>query len=139
MVYIAESENVVADVLSWIYSNDSPEMVRAPSEFTCHDVLDDDTLLVMDDIGELPVLAGVEAVVATRRSSRVHIPTAKAAAAQDMSTADEDRSFVRRTPAKRKEGGNTEYNNPGMDLPDVPSVPDSPAPQATTEPALKID
>ena len=130
---------MVADALSRIYSNDSPGTVRAPSEFTCHDVLDDDTLPVTDDIGELPVLAGVEAVVATRRSSRVRIPTAKAVAAQDMSTADEDWSFVRRTPAKQKEGGNTEYNNPGMDLPDVPSVPDPPTPQATTEPALTID
>ena len=75
VVYITGSENVVADALSRMYSNDSLGTVRAASEFTYHDVLDDDTLPVLDDMGELLILAGVEAVVATRKSSQVRVPT----------------------------------------------------------------
>ena len=139
VVYIAGSENVVADALSRMYSNDSPGTVRAASEFTCHDVLDDDTLPVSNDMGELPILAGVEAVVATRRSSRVRVPTAKAAAAQDMSMADDGRSFIRRTPVKRKEGGNTEHDSPGTDVPSATQMTtDVPTPQITTEPTEPI-
>ena len=42
VVYIAGSENIVADTLSQIYSNDSVGTVRARSEFTYHDVNDDE-------------------------------------------------------------------------------------------------
>ena len=72
VVYIAGSENVVADALSRIYSNDSAGTIRASSEFSYHDVSDDDTthgerLTARDN---LPVLAGIEARIATRRGSR---------------------------------------------------------------------
>jgi hypothetical protein len=90
VVYIAGSENVVADALSRIYSNDSVGTERAKSEYTYHDVADDDTMssdrYTSREI--LPVLAGVEAIVATRRGSRVRQPSQKAVmAASNAATA----------------------------------------------------
>ena len=61
VVYIPGSENVVVDALSRLYANDSPGTARSRSEFTCHDVVDDDTSVIDDNLGDLPVLAGVEA------------------------------------------------------------------------------
>ena len=100
VVYIAGSENVVADALSRLYMNDSPGTVRHRSEFTQHDVLDDDTSAVQTSAEELPVLAGIEARIATRRGTRVRRLTEKAAAARESS---ED--FVPEIPEERKEGG----------------------------------
>ena len=88
VVYIAGSENVVADALSRIYSNDSAGTERARSEFTYHDVGDDDTTNVSRSSEILPVLAGIEAQVATRRSSRTRRPSQKAVMAADNSTAE---------------------------------------------------
>ena len=93
VVYIAGSENVVADALSRIYSNDSMGTERAKSEFTYHDVVDDDTISSERYTSRelLPVLAGVEAIVATRRGSRVRQPSQKAVmAALNNSTAVTD-------------------------------------------------
>ena len=78
VVYIEGSENVVADALSRIYSNDSLGTVRTKSEFTYHDVVYDDTSSVGSPAGDLPLLAGIEAQLATRCSSRTHHPTEKA-------------------------------------------------------------
>lgn len=70
VVYIAGSENVVADVLVWMYANDSPGMICARSEYTYHDIIDDDTSGLVDGL-DLPVLAGIEAHVATRHSTHI--------------------------------------------------------------------
>ena len=59
MVYIAGSENVVADALSRLYSNDSAGTVRAQSEYTYHDVVDDDTMSPIN--GNISVLVWIEA------------------------------------------------------------------------------
>ena len=84
VIYIAGSENVVADALSRIYSNDSAGTERARCEYTYHDVVDDDTISSQ----RLPVLAGIEAVVATRKGSRIRQPSQKAVlAAENNSTA----------------------------------------------------
>ena len=77
VTYIAGSENVVADALSRIYSNDSSGTVRARSEYTYHDVIDDDTVQVERVAETLPILAGIEARVATRRSTRERRPSQK--------------------------------------------------------------
>ncbi|KAJ3558320.1 hypothetical protein NP233_g11530 [Leucocoprinus birnbaumii] len=42
IVYVPGSENVLSDALSRIYSNDQPGTVRARSEYTYHDVIDND-------------------------------------------------------------------------------------------------
>ena len=90
VVYIEGSENVVADALSRLYSFDSKGTQHSRSEYTYHDVVDDDTSSIV--VGEdLPILAGVEAVVATRRGSRVRRLTEKAAQniAADLSISGE--------------------------------------------------
>ena len=66
VVYIAGSENVVADTLSCMYSNDSPGTLRSRMEFTYHDVVDDDTSIVSHSELDIPVLAGIKASVVTR-------------------------------------------------------------------------
>ena len=64
VVYIPSSENVLANALSWIYSNDLPGMVRAVSEYTYLEVVDDD-MSVLPQEGPVLVLAGLEARVMT--------------------------------------------------------------------------
>ena len=59
------------DALSRIYLNDSAGTERARSEYTYHDVVDDDTLTMEKQPDILPVLAGIEAQIATRRGTRV--------------------------------------------------------------------
>jgi hypothetical protein len=79
VVYIAGSENVVADALSRTYSNDSAGTERSRSEYTYHDVVDDDTAIIDDSAGTIPVLAGIEAQIITRQGSRLRRPSEKAA------------------------------------------------------------
>ena len=61
-MYVAGSENVLADALSRMYSNDSLGTERARLEFTLFDVMDEDPV-VLDS--SMVLLAGMEAVVAT--------------------------------------------------------------------------
>ena len=83
VTYIPGSENVVADALSRIYSNDSSGTIRARCEFTYHDVVDDDTTQVEHEGETLPVLAGIEARIATRRGTRNRRPSQKAVMASE--------------------------------------------------------
>ncbi len=135
VVYIEGSENVVADALSRLYSNDSPGTERSRSEFTYHDVVDDDTSTIADEV--LPILAGIEARVATRRGSRVRRLTEKAAFSQHGPSEDAPPSpgsrpesskafatrvkdrFTLRGPQK---GGSTDTREPDTREPDTDSV-----------------
>ena len=65
-MYAASSENVLADALSHLYSNDSPGTVRAQLEFTQFDMLDEEPA---DMVTQMPLLAGLEAVVATHQGA----------------------------------------------------------------------
>jgi hypothetical protein len=70
IVYIPGIENVVADALSHMYSNDSGGTVCTASEYTYFDVVNDDV-----DIGSLndvtvPILARIDAQVAVQRKPR---------------------------------------------------------------------
>ncbi|KAF7348752.1 Retrovirus-related Pol polyprotein from transposon 17.6 [Mycena venus] len=58
--YVPGTENVLADALSRIYSNDAPGTVRARSEYTYHDVIDNNDLDI--DSITMPVFAGLEAM-----------------------------------------------------------------------------
>ena len=86
VTYIPGSDNVVADALSRIYSNDSSGTIRARSEYTYHDVLDDDTTRVEHAGDSMPMLAGIEARIATRRGTRDRRPSQKAVMASESST-----------------------------------------------------
>ena len=67
VVYIAGSENIIADTLSQIYSNDSVGTEHAESEYTYFDIVDDDTSSVGPaGVEILPVLAGIEARIIMR-------------------------------------------------------------------------
>ena len=106
---------MVADALSRLYSNDSNGTVHARSEFTYHDVVDDDTMAVLSCLpSEVPILAGLEARVATRRGTRVRRLTEKAAWALSDDTVESlvpeggavpSRVKARRTPRDPQEGG----------------------------------
>ena len=82
VVYIAESENILADALSRMYANNSQGTIRSKSEFTQHDVIDNDTSVLAETDADMPVLAGIEAQIATRRGTCTRHPTEKALAAQ---------------------------------------------------------
>ena len=129
VVYIEGSENVVADALSRLYSNDSPGTLRARSEFTYHDVVDDDTLKVevVEDSDVSPVLAGIEARVVTRRGSRVRRLTEKAAASRTESPAMEVAPRVKNRPIIRGslEGGNRGTTTDTTTATNVPGTPTS--------------
>ena len=85
VVYIPGSENVVADALSCIYSNDSSGTVRARSEYTYHNVIDDDTTQVEHASVTQPMLAGIEACIATRCGTLDRWPSQKAVMASKSS------------------------------------------------------
>jgi hypothetical protein len=126
VVYITGSENVVADALSRLYANDSPGTIRSSTEYTSHDVLDDDTLVVQQNSLDMPILAGIEARIATRRSSRVRRPTEKAANADvdspltpkpsspSSSAKSKHKSVLLDTPTsvERMEGGSAVIDTP---------------------------
>ena len=61
---------MVVDALLQMYANDSAGTVYARSEYTYHDVVDNDTSDLIDR-SELPILAGIKACVATQHSSHV--------------------------------------------------------------------
>ncbi|KAJ2917183.1 hypothetical protein MD484_g3247, partial [Candolleomyces efflorescens] len=72
--YVPGVDNVLADALSRIYANDSSGTVCARSEYTYHDVINDDVIPVTDP--PMPVFAGIEALAVSpqapvRRSSRL--------------------------------------------------------------------
>ena len=125
VVYIAGSENVVADALSRLYMNDSPGTIRTRAEYTQHDVVDDDTSEVNSQFMELPVLAGMEAKIATHRGTRVRRLTEKAAAAKEPVM-----NFVTQNPEQRKEG---EYVPNTITTPSPPSnIPENDQVEADT-------
>jgi hypothetical protein len=95
-----------------MYAHDSPGTQRARSEFTYHDVVDDDTSNVEQTKDDLLVLAGIEAQVVTRRSTRVQEKARiegpkRPETSKEFAARMRDR-FVLRGPAERKEGGSTE-------------------------------
>ncbi|KAJ2921120.1 hypothetical protein H1R20_g15976, partial [Candolleomyces eurysporus] len=77
VVYVPGTENVLADSLSRMYSNDAPGTIRAPSEYTYFDVADSDTSGLAKSTA--PLLTGLEALSAVISScrSRRTVPSAE--------------------------------------------------------------
>ena len=105
VVYVPGTENVVADALSRIYSNDVPGTVRARSEYTYHDV-DDEEITIVED---LPILAGLEARAAVQRHPWKAVPgaeTGRPETSREFAARMWD-GFILKGPVQRKEGEGT--------------------------------
>ena len=61
--YAPGIENVLADTLSWLYSNDAPATVHTRSEYMYHDVIDNDVFLKHDI--SIPLCTNIEAAAVT--------------------------------------------------------------------------
>ncbi|EJF59637.1 hypothetical protein DICSQDRAFT_171815 [Dichomitus squalens LYAD-421 SS1] len=73
--YVPGVENVLADALSRIYSNDRPGTVRAPSEYTSFDEEGDFGSSLRTFAISVPVLVDPESVVAAEAAEAVPGPT----------------------------------------------------------------
>lgn len=73
--YVPGTENVLADALSRMYSNDGAGTVRARSEYTYYDVVNNDALVTHDI--SMPLLVGIEASALEVPSAVAKIPARK--------------------------------------------------------------
>jgi hypothetical protein len=78
--YAPGIENVLADALSRLYSNDTPGTVHARSEYTYHDVIDNDVLLTHDI--SMPVHTDMEAASVTLGAKTGQLETGREFAAR---------------------------------------------------------
>jgi hypothetical protein len=99
--YAAGSENVLADALSRIYSNDSPGTIRARSEFTEFDAMDEEPMVLVTNS---VLLAGMEAVVATHRPSDLGAESGRPETSKEFAQRMKNK-FVLRGPQERTKGG----------------------------------
>jgi hypothetical protein len=109
IVYVPGTENVVADALSRMYSNDSGGTVRAASEYTYFDVVNDDVDIGSLDDVTVPILAGIDAQVAVQRKPRAPRKQPEPAETGRPETSKEfaarmKSNFALRGPRQRKEG-----------------------------------
>jgi hypothetical protein len=106
VVYVPGTENILADALSRIYSDDSPTTTHSLSEYTYHDIVLDDLEVESSD---RPILANVENIPMPKRLKKV-LPTAETGppeTAREFASRTKNH-FVLKGPRERKEGGNTE-------------------------------
>lgn len=64
-MYVPGVDNVLADALSHMYSEEAPGTIQACSEYTYHNIVDNDVLLM--HAVSMPLLMGVEAVSISQR------------------------------------------------------------------------
>jgi len=135
--YMPGSENVIADALSRMYSNDTPGTVRSKCEYTYFDVVNDDA--AVEENVSMPILAGIEAKVAVQRKPRTPRKKPEPAETGRPETATEFAArvksrFVLRGPGERKEGENIPAKATTKDInkkskkpiePQLTDVPDS--------------
>ena len=112
VVYVPGSENVVADALSRMYSADSVGTVRAQSEYTYFDMVNEDNVVLEETT--MPVLAGLEASMAVQKRPRKALPGAETGRPETAKefAAHVKNHFVLCPPAERKEGGSGKTNEP---------------------------
>lgn len=108
VVYVPGAENVLADALSRMYSDDSPNTVRAKSEYTYHDVVNDDMDIQIGKESDLPPMPSLESAAVIPRQSRQAEPaeTGRPETAKEFAARVKDR-FVLKGPGERKEGGSS--------------------------------
>jgi hypothetical protein len=109
IVYVPGTENVVADALSRMYSNDSNGTIRAPSEYTYFDVINDDIEVDGTLDATVPILAGIDATLAAQRKPRaarkepVPAETGRPETSKEFAARMKGH-FALRGPRQRKEG-----------------------------------
>lgn len=121
--YVPGVENVLADSLSRMYSNESSGTVRARSEYTYHDVVNEDAVPIME--APMPIFTSLEALAVSgskasppRRSARIKAAVPPAETRRPETGAE----FARRMaphfvlkgpvdPGERREGGSAD-NSP---------------------------
>jgi hypothetical protein len=108
--YVPGTENVLADALSRIYSNESPGTVRARSEYTYHDIIDNNELEINSIT--MPVFAGHEAIALSSDRMTRSMTRAAAHKAASNPPSTEQPKFGSNIPGAPKEGGSTLKNNP---------------------------
>jgi hypothetical protein len=126
--YVPGAENVFADALSRIYSNEAPGTVRARSEYTYHDVIDMDVLEL--SAISMPVFAGGEAAALasdrmTRSMTREIEASKKPSTNVNVRGGENSGRYALRPHTKAKEGrdtGKTHQNS----LPKSGSKPSKP-------------
>ncbi|KAJ2913330.1 hypothetical protein MD484_g7080, partial [Candolleomyces efflorescens] len=122
VAYVPGTENVLADSLSRIYSNDAPGTVRAPSEYTYFDVQEDDSPSLTKLTA--PVLTGLEAlaaVVDSRRTRRIVPPAESGRPENDKEWAARiaaTKSFALRGPQEQE--GETQRKSNEVAVPEPP-------------------
>lgn len=106
--YVPGSENVMADALSRMYSNDARGTVRSKNEYTYFDVVNED--VVIEDDSLVPVLSGMEAKVAiVRRSKKKPEPAETGCPEMSQEFAARLKGhFVLKGPRQQTEGENRE-------------------------------
>ncbi|KAG9223419.1 hypothetical protein CCMSSC00406_0007606 [Pleurotus cornucopiae] len=119
-VYIPGVENVLSDALSRLYSNEPSGIVRAKSEYTYFDVVEGREVA---DVSAMPVLVGLEAMMAsTRSATKADVSPERPAEAPRVESSAEfakrmsKRRFVLLGPGERKEGGGV-HQEPEMTKP----------------------
>ena len=110
VVYVPGAENVLADALSRMYSDDSPKTARAKSEYTYHDIVNDDMNVQIGDDSALPTMTSLESAAVIQRQPRKGkevepAETGRPETAKEFAARVKDH-FVLKGPGERKEGGN---------------------------------
>ena len=110
IAYVPSVDNVLADALSCMYSEDAPGTVQAHSEYTYHNVVDNNVLLMQ--AASMPLLTGIEAVTI---SQRPHV---------EEVTDDNASDFVHKTADKQKEGMTERKTKPTIKIPPCKHLPE---------------
>jgi RNase H-like domain found in reverse transcriptase/Reverse transcriptase (RNA-dependent DNA polymerase)/Integrase zinc binding domain len=117
VIYVPGAENILADALSRIYSNDAPGTVRSEAEYTQHN----DSRIYLEAHGiSAPLLAGLEAVAERRPRARKVLPPAETGRPEtgaEFARRVKDH-FVLLGPGVQKEGaGGTKSTTPDIQNP----------------------
>ncbi len=109
VVYVPGPENLLSDALSRLYSNEQPGTVRARSEYTYHDVIDNDNMPA--HAVTMPVHVGMEGeatLMAVTRGRARRQPTGNSGARKDTAL-----------PGERQEGGSDTVRTKTTEIPSI--------------------
>jgi len=111
VIYVPGADNVLADALSRMYSNDFAPTVRARSEYTYHDIINDDMDIQVGPAPDMPVLEVAAAVPRQTRKKKEVLPaeTGRPETSKEFAARVKN-LFVLKGPRERKEGGSSTHN-----------------------------